>query len=127
MQLVAEVIKVAMVHAIARNPAVPEIEHADLDLGEAVVKASCLFVEELARDHIADNATERDVQIVIDFVRARGGSATKNEIARGLRSLKAKERQSILDDLVNEQNVLELHVDKSATGRPTVTYKLVGS
>src|SRR3546814_14473712 len=68
-----QVIKVAMICAIARNPVVPIIEDGDLDFGEALVKWSCDFVCRLARENISDSRTEREVNDVLDVLRKHGG------------------------------------------------------
>jgi len=121
-----QVIKLAMISAIARNPVVPIMEDGDLDFAEAIVGASCAYVCHLARDHIADSRTEREVNDVLDFLRRAPGDGwvSKTELARAFRGMAAKQRQAMIDDLVNVQEAVEMKCDKSAT-RPIMLYRAV--
>jgi hypothetical protein len=119
-----QVLKLAMIQAIARNPAVPIMEDADLDLAEAIVRASCEYVAHLAADHLADNRHERTVNQVLDILRAAGDWVTKSQLSRQLRGLSGRDRAQILDDLVNVQEVVEMRVERSSAGRPVHHYRL---
>src|SRR3546814_5080966 len=111
-----------MICAIARNPVVPIIEDGDLDFGEALVKWSCDFVCRLARENISDSRTEREVNDVLDVLRKHGGWVSKSELARSqrLKGMKAKDRDSLLADLVNVQGTVELSSEQGDRGRPSV-------
>lgn len=121
-----QVIKVAMISAIARDPVVPVMEDADLDFGEAVVRAASEYVAHVAADHIADSKQERQVNAVLDVLREAGDWMSKSAVARRLRQIGGRERGQILDDLVNVQEVVELRVERSSTGRPIHHYRLAG-
>src|SRR3546814_12194884 len=95
-----QVIKLAMIAAIARNPVVPIIERGDVDFAEAIVRHSCEYVAGLARDHIADNKTEPEVTKVLAGLRAQGdrqrvgegtSGSTRVDLG-GRRRLKKKKR-----------------------------------
>lgn len=120
-----QVLKLAMISAIARNPVVPMMEDGDLDFAEAVVRSSCDYVVHLARDHIADSRVEREVNEVLDYLRRAGDWVSKSDLARAFRSMAAKERGAILDDLVNVQGAVEVRMDRSA-GKPVTEYRFAG-
>lgn len=123
-----QVLKLAMISAIARNPLLPVLEDGDLDFAEAVVWASCEYVMHLAKDHIADNQTERDANAVLEFLRSAGsgsdGWVSKTDLSRAFRGLSGKARGALLDDLINVQDAVELRVDKSTEGKPKTYYRL---
>jgi hypothetical protein len=103
-----QVIKLAMLSAIARKPAVPEIEDADLDFADALVMHSCKYMEQFATSEIADSQFERDINDVLDFLRKAGGDGvSKKAMARGLRRLDSKRREQVLAHLVAGEGTVE--------------------
>jgi hypothetical protein len=122
-----QVIKLAMIAAIARNPVVPIIEAGDLDFGEAIVDWSNRFLCRLAREKIADSQAEREVNTVLDVLRQAGGAwVSKSDLGQRIRSIKSKDRESILADLVNVQGVVEMSVEKGERGPPAIKYRYCG-
>lgn len=122
-----QVIKLAMIAAIARNPIVPIIENGDLDFGEAIIEWSSQFVCRLAREHIADTQAEREVNTVLDVLRQAGGAwVSKSDLGQRLRGLKARDRDSIIADLVNVQGVVEISVEKGDRGPALTKYRYLG-
>ena len=63
-----QVIKVAMITSIAKNPIAPEIEHDDLDMAEAIVTYACDFVVQLADEHISDSKAEVAVRFLQTYL-----------------------------------------------------------
>lgn len=121
-----QVIKIAMISAIARNPVVPIMEGGDLDFAEAVVRPACEYVAHLASDHIADNRHERAVNQVLGILRdAQGEWVTKSQLARQLRGLSGRDRSQILDDLVNAQEAVEMRAERGASGKVTQHYRIL--
>jgi len=120
-----QVIKLAMITAIARNPIAPEIEHDDLDLAEAIVMYACKFVVRLADHHIADTKSQKEVKSILAYLRERGGWVTKTDIARHVDRIPARQRNEILHDLATVREDIVMRVDKSSTrGRPSISYKI---
>lgn len=122
-----QVIKIAMICAIARNPILPTIEPGDLDFAEAIVQTSCRFIVRLAKEHIADSAQEKDVNAILDILRAANGEwVSRTTIAKRLRGLRAQTRNDILADLVNVQGTVEINQENTSKGRPSVFYRYIG-
>lgn len=120
-----QVIKIAMISAIARNPIAPEIEDDDLDLAEAIVMYACKFVVRLADHYISDTKSQKEVKSILAYLRDRGGWVTKTDIARHVDRMPARQRNEILHDLATVREDIVMRVDKSSTGgRPSVSYKI---
>ena len=116
-----QVIKLAMILAIARNPAVPEIEDTDLDFAEAMVMHSCRYMEQFAEGEIADTQNERDIRTVSKVMRDDGGWMTTTGLARGLKSLNRRVRTDLIKDLMEQQRIETRQVETG--GRPSTQYK----
>jgi len=115
-----QVIKVAMILAIARHPAVPEIEDADLDFAEAMVMHSCKYMEHFASGEIADTQNERDIRTVSKAMRGSGWM-TKTGLACGLKSLTRRMRTDLIKDLIEQQKIETRQVETG--GRPSTQFK----
>ena len=122
-----QVIKVAMITAIAKNPIAPEIEHDDLDMAEAIVTYACEFVVQLADEHISDSKAEKDVKAILNYIRSAGDWVSRSQVANAVRQLPARQRNEILNDLATVQEAIETKVDRhgSQGGRPVVYYRIV--
>jgi hypothetical protein len=106
--------------AIARNPAVPEIEDADLDFAEAMVMHSCKYMEHFASGEIADTQNERDIRTVAKAMRGSGWM-TKTKLARGLKRLTRRVRTDLIKDLMEQQKIETRQVETG--GRPSTQFK----
>ena len=115
-----QVIKLAMILAIARNPAVPEIKDADLDFAEAMVMHSCRYMEHFADSEIADTQNERDIRTVAKAMRGSGWM-TKTGLACGLKSLSRRVRTDLIKDLMEQQKIETRQVETG--GRPSTQFK----
>jgi len=121
-----QVIKVAMITAIAKNPIAPEIENDDLDMAEAIVTYACEYVVQLADNHISDSKAEKDVKTILGYIRRAGDWVTKTQVAKATRQLPARQRNEILNDLVMVQEAIEMRIDKKESlGRPIIHYRFV--
>jgi hypothetical protein len=117
------VLKIAMISAVARCHNIPVIEDSDLDFAEAIVMHSCGFVNELAENHIANNEIERTFLRVAEVVRNSGNAwISRSEIGSQTRGVKPKERNDILAELA-EQDRVEVRQVQNGAGRPTVEYR----
>ncbi len=122
-----QVIKIAMITSIAKNPIAPEIEHDDLDMAEAIVTYACEFVVQLADEHISDSKAEKDVKAILGYIRRAGGWVSRSQVANAVRQLPARQRNDILNDLATVQEAIEMKVDRHGVqgGRPVVYYRIV--
>ena len=102
------------------DPAVAEIEDADLDFAEAMVMHSCKYMEQFAEGEIADTQNERDIRTVSKAMRG-GGWMTKTGLARGLKSLNRRVRTDLIKDLMEQQRIETRQVETG--GRPSTQYK----
>ena len=121
-----QVIKIAMITAIAKNPIAPVIENDDLDMAESIVTYACEYVVQLADNHISYSKAEKDVKAILGYIRRAGDWVTKSQVANAVRQLPARQRNEILNDLVTVQEAIEMRIDKTSSGgRPVVYYRIV--
>ena len=115
-----QMIKIAMILAIARDPIAPEMVDADLDFAEAMVMHSCRYMEYFADSEIADTQNERDIRTASKAMRGSGWM-TKTKLARGLKSLSRRVRTDLIKDLIEQQKIETRQVETG--GRPSTQFK----
>jgi hypothetical protein len=118
-----QVIKLAMILAIARNPVVPEIENADLDFAEAMVMHSCKYMEQFAEGEIADNDAERDRNKYKNFLREAGDWVRLSELTKNLKVGGGRGKIALKDLL--EEEVIEMEVRDVETKKRAKYYRYV--
>jgi len=118
-----QVIKLAMILAIARNPVVPEIEDADLDFAEAMVMHSCKYMEQFAEGEIADNDAERDRNKYKNFLREAGDWVRLSELTKNLKVGGGRGKIALKDLL--EEEVIEMEVRDVETKKRAKYYRYV--
>lgn len=98
--------KLALLHSLSRCPAKPVIEKADLDWAETVFDISFhnqqLFLKEAASENDQQSLKERLYSIVL----ANPG-ITRRELARRTQSFSKKQRENIMEDLIDSERVFE--------------------
>jgi hypothetical protein len=114
------VLKIAMIFAIARNPHVPAIKDIDLDIAEALVTSGIHYVQRLARDHMYETDVERNSKEVEHEIK-RAGSITRSALIQKMRKLSVKDLDAILAGLL-EQGAIEATQEKT-NGRPRAIYR----
>lgn len=121
-RLAENAIKLALIRAIARDPASPVIDAPDVAWGRAVA-LHCM--ETLLRDaarHVADNDYEAKLNRALDYIRKHGPISAIEMFRKGWR-LPERERDEILRSLVSSGLAIALQMPAGpAGGRPTVRY-----
>lgn len=117
-----QVIKLAMICAIARNPVVPGMEPGDIDFAEAIVRHSCDLVMRIARDSIADNKQEGDVNKILRLIRDAGeGGISKTALHQQARGIAPRARGDIIADLIASDEIMAV-AGEAARGRKPINY-----
>lgn len=117
------VIKVAMIFAIARNNLVPVITNDDFDIAEAIVSQAVEYALDLANNHMADSDHERDCLDILDVIAKHGGRLSKTELSRGTQRMDVKQRENALKSLIDQDRIeiISENANKGA-GRPKIYY-----
>lgn len=91
--------KLALLHAISRNPAEPRIQAVDAHYGAYLARYSCELMTWAANRFMAESQHDRNRQKVIDAIKAGGGALTRSEVLRKCRALRAREVEEIVSEL----------------------------
>jgi len=111
------IIKIAMIFAIARNMQLPEMTVQDFDYAKKMVDASIAYMADLAINHMADSEYESVQQKILAYLKARPKKrASMSEISNRFRGVKMKERRDILADMAG-QGVINIEIAGSGKTR----------
>lgn len=123
MRMRENVIKIAMISAVSRNPLSPELDSDDVSFGEALVQWSIRFMSHIATREMADTQQEKDCNIVYDVIASAGKDGiTTTEISRVVK-LPTKRRSEALEELESYQNrITSSEIDTGGRGRKPRRY-----
>lgn len=123
-RLFENTLKIAMVFAIARNKKEPEFEPSDFDTAQLIVESSIEYLIHLASHHMSETIIEENNNEIVSAIIAAGGKMGKWEIARKFRKIKGRERDDLLNSLI-EQEIVEVEKNVDGRGRPKTYYKII--
>jgi len=113
--------KVALIKAVSANPSAPLIRLEDAAWARIVVDRCVTTMIIEAKRHIADNQTQANHKKVLRLIQGAGGAGlTRNEITRRTQFLERRQREDILQALV-EAGQVELGIETTA-GRQAAVY-----
>jgi len=120
------VIKVAMIFAIARNPVVPIITGDDLDTAEAIVSQAVTYAVELAEEHMSDSQHEKDCQDIVQAIKKRGGRVTQSALCTATRRMNGKQRDDALRSLLDQELIsIDTDLANKAAGRRASIIRII--
>jgi hypothetical protein len=100
-------IKVALIHAISRNPGDPIIAVGDLQWARRLVEYCITSLLDEASRHVADNETENQHKKVLEVIRKAGRKGiSKRDLYRKTFFVSKRQREEILNSLQESGNVL---------------------
>lgn len=116
--------KLALIRAASESASEPEITTEALEWARKLVEWLTEGIVAIARHRTIETSFQGDQNDILDYLRSRGGSATRSEIARRFRRLRAKELAEVL-------SVLELAsmirvATETGSGRPVCVVSLAG-
>jgi hypothetical protein len=115
--------KVALIKAVSANPSDPAIRLTDVEWARLVVEQCVGIMLSEADRHIAENRTQANHQKVLRLIQSAGDAGmTRNEITRRTQFLERKQRDDILNTLVEGGHVL-LEI-QSTQRRPAAVYRV---
>ena len=118
---VENAIKIALIHAISRDPARPVIEMPDMEWANALVTHCISTMIDEASRFIADNETEAKHKRVLEVIRKAGATGIrKTELTRRTHFLSRRDRDEVIAALV-ESGLVVPFAEKGKT-KQTVIY-----
>jgi len=122
-RLYQQMLKVTMIHAISRQifKAIPEVDHNDVSFGYQTIQYFYHHMKDIIRQCVFSNKTEQHVQKVLNAIKANERGLTKSQLANRTRFLKKKERNEILEDLL-EAGQIE-YVQLKTDGKVNYVYR----
>jgi hypothetical protein len=114
--------KVALIKAVSANPQTPVIRLEDAEWAKVVMDRCVTTMISEAERHIADNQTQANHQKVLRLIQGAGDAGlSRNEITRRTQFLERRQREDILQALV-EAGQVELSIETTA-GRKAAIYR----
>lgn len=99
-------LKLALIVAVGRNPAHPEIDITAADWAIGFVRHYAQRTMEAVERHVADTETEAHLKRLKEIIRAAGATGiAKSEITRASQWLKARDRDEILLTLIESGDI----------------------
>jgi hypothetical protein len=124
-RLAENAMKLALIRAVSRDPAVPVIQAEDVAWGRAVAQHCVDTLLREAGRHVADNEYEAKLNRALEYIRKHGPISAMEMFRKGWR-LPERERTEILRSLVEGGLVIALgNAVGTAGGRPTIRYAVV--
>ena len=113
-------IKVAMIHALSRDPENPIIREADYTFARAIVMRSIQCMMDGIERYVADNAAESNAKKVVEIVRSVG-LISRTELCRRTQFL-GRDRDTVIKHL-EDAEIIEKVMQKTA-GRAKQMYRI---
>jgi len=116
--------KLALIVAVGRNPARPVVETGDAEWAIRFVRHFAGRTMEAVERHVADTETEAHLKRLREIIRGAGREGlTKSEITRASQWLKARDRNEILDTLIESGDIKPAM--RETRGRRAMVYRVV--
>lgn len=101
--------KISLVSAVGRNHTSPEINQNDFDIGAALAHWSAIVMINNIASRIADNQTERDVNLMERKIEEAGPEGIlKGRLFDALRSIRPRDKADILAGLIEAGKVVQV-------------------
>ena len=100
-RLYQQMVKIAMIHACSRaNMCVPTINITDIEFGYLTMMNYYVTIQEVIEKHIFNNSNEKNKLKILNVIK-ESNFTSKRTIYNATRELNKRERDSILDELVD--------------------------
>jgi len=114
--------KIAMIEAIARDPVRPIITSEIIAMSRDLVAWLLSYAESFFDDQVSDNETEATHKKVLQIVK-RAGLITGSDLARATQFLKKREREEVMQTLVDAGQIAVRLQRVGQRGAPTKIYE----
>ena len=117
-------LKLALIVAVGRDPAKPEIDLTAADWAIDFVRHYARRTMEAVERHVADTETEAHLKRLKEIIRAAGAKGiTKSEITRASQWLKSRDRDEILLTLIESGDITTAM--RETGGRRAMVYRIL--
>ena len=118
------VLKLALIVAVGRDPLAPLIDLSAADWAIGFVRHHAKKTIEAVERHVADTETEAHLKRLKEIIRAAGAKGIiKSEITRASQWLKSRDRNEILETLIESGDITTCMRDTG--GRRAMVYRVV--
>lgn len=118
------IVKIAMIEAIALDPISPTVSIEIFKMAMDLVRWSFFYTAELMQKEVSENDIEASHKRVLNFIRKQGDEgASTTQLAKALQGMKARDRNEILQTLLESGDVTEEVISKDGPGRSRRVYK----
>ena len=115
--------KIALISAVGRNHVAPEINGHDFAIGHALAQWSAIVMINNIASRIADNQTERDVNLMERKIEEAGPDGiSKGRLFDTLRSIRPRDKADILAGLAEAGRVVIVRVKTATKPADNVTH-----
>ena len=107
-RLYQQMLKITMIHSISRQiyRQVPTVDHTDVTFGYQTVHYFYHHMKDIINKCVFTNKTEQNTQKVLNvIVKAKEKGLSKRQLTRKTRYLKKKERNEIIEDLLEADKI----------------------
>ena len=125
-RLYQQMLKVTMIHAISRQifKDVPEVDHNDVTFGYQTVQYFYHHMKDIIEQCVFSNKNEQNTQKLLNVItKAKQQGLTKQKLTSKTRYLKKKERNEILEDLLEARQIE--YVQLKTDGEVNYVYRRV--
>ena len=117
-------LKLALIVSVGRDPATPEVDLSATDWAIGFVRHYARRTMEAVERHVADTETEAHLKRLKEIIRAAGAKGiTKSEVTRASQWLKARDRDEILETLIESGDITTGMRDTG--GRRAMVYRIL--
>ena len=118
-------VKLAMIEAIARDPISPTVTFEIFKMANDLARWSFNYTANLLVQEVAENETEASHKRILNFIRKQGeAGASSTQLAKSMQGMKARDRNEILQTLLEAGDVVEEVVTKDGPGRSRRIYRV---
>ena len=107
-RLYQQMLKITMIHAISRQiyKPVPVVDHTDVTFGYQTVQYFYHHMKDIINKCVFTNKTEQNTQKLLNvIVKSKEEGLSKRQLTRKTRYLKKKERNEIIEDLLEADKI----------------------
>jgi len=119
------ILKIGMIEAIARDPCAPVLTLEIFNMAHALAKWSFNYTADLLYREVAENDIEAAHKKILNLIRKSGVEGMNGtQLAKACQGMKARDRNEILQTLVESGDVLEEVVKNPGAGRERRVYRV---
>jgi hypothetical protein len=119
------IVKICMIEAIAFDPISPTVTQDIFKMSKDLARWSFNYTAELMQKEVAENDIEASHKRVLNFIRKQGEEgASSTQLAKSLQGMKARDRNEIIQTLLESGDVVEEVIAKDGPGRSRRIYKV---